>query len=270
MCLPAKLPADISSEGLGLVPIEVQVEDKCGQKASTICAIEPDAALGQLLHVWAGHFGMEPAQVRFKLDGLVLGTDVTPASLGWSTQACSPYMLLATPSPESSAAAPGSAAASSSEAVSSSASAAAPEPAEDPGESVGGAGEHEHPSPASSAAAPGSAAASSSEDVSSSASAAVPEMPAEDPGKSVGGASKHEHLMWVCRAKEYVQLSYPTKMHRFTSVSFKKIGLEQAKMIGELLLDGLDRGMTEADIRVWKLDLLQEAAGGDVTVRAHE
>ena len=269
MCPPAKLPADISWEGLGLVPIEVQAEDKCGQKASTICAIEPDAALGQLLHVWAGHFGMEPAQVRFKLDGLVLGTDVTPASLGWSTQARSPYMLLATPSPESSAAAPGSAAASSSEAVSSSASAAAPEPAEDPGESVGGTGEHEHPSPASSAAAPGSAAASSSEAVSSSASAAAPE-PADDPDQSVGGASKHEHLMWVCQAKEYVQLSYPTKMHRVTSVSFKKISLEQAKTIGELLLDGLDRGMTEADIRVWKLDLLQEAAGGDVTVRAHE
>ena len=126
------------------------------------------------------------------------------------------------------------------------------------------------PSPASSAAAPGSAAASSSEAVSSSASAAVPEMPAEDPDQSVGGASKHEHLMWVCRAKEYGQLSYPTKMHRVTSVSFKKIGLVQATTIGELLLHGLDNGMTEDDIRVWKLDLLQEAAEGDLTVRAHE
>ena len=208
MCPPGKLPADVSWEGLGLVPIDIQAEDKCGKKASTICAIQPEATLGRLLHVWAEQFGMEPAQVCFKLDGKVLGTEVTPASLGLSTQTHRPHVLLATPRPASSAAAPGSAAASSSEAASSSASAAAPEPAEDPGKSVGGAGEHEH---LMGVAAPGSAAASSSEAASASASAAAPEMSAENPGTSVGGAGKYDHLMWFNHKCQYLQLSYPEK-----------------------------------------------------------
>ena len=206
---------------------------------------------------------MEPAQVCFRLDGVVLGADMTPAFLGLSTQAHRPHVLLATPSPASSGAAPGSAAASSSEAASSSASAAAPEPAEDPGKSVGGAGEHEH---LMGVAAPGSAAASSSEAASASASAAAPEMSAENPGTSAGGAGKYEgkyeHLMWVNHKKEYVQLSYPQKVDRIISVSFKNMHLDQAKLIGELLLGALEGGMSVEDAGKFKVQLVQQATGG--------
>ena len=68
--------------------------------------------------------------------------------------------------------------------------------------------------------------------------------------------------MWVNHTCEYVQLSYPEKVNRVISVSFKNTHLAQAKMIGELLLGALEGGMSVEDARKFKVQLVQEAIGG--------
>ena len=88
-------------------------------------------------------------------------------------------------------------------------------------------------------------------------------MSAENPGTSAGGAGKYEgkyeHLMWVNYNKEYVQLSWPEKQDRVASVSFRNMQLAQAKLIGESVIEALDRGMSLEDARKFKIELVRQA-----------
>ena len=119
------------------------------------------------------------------------------------------------------------------------------------------------PAPHRNQTMPGPTAALSPEAASASASAAAPEMSAENPGTSVGGAGKYEgkyeHLMWVNYNKDYVQLSWPEKQDRVTSVSFRNMQLAQAKLIGESVIEALDRGMSLEYARQFKIELVRQA-----------
>ena len=72
----------------------------------------------------------------------------------------------------------------------------------------------------------------------------------------MGGAGKYNHLMWFNHKCQYLQLSYPEKVNRVISVSFRNMHLAQAKMIGELLLDALEGGMSVEDARKFKVELV--------------